>query len=621
MKLGILCGGGPAPGMNSVISAATIEARNSGWDVLGIMDGFQHLIEGRVEEARPLSITDVSRIHVQGGSIIRTSRANPTVRDEDAADPDWRLHACLESLRKLGIGALVTIGGDDTAFSASRLAAAAGGALHVAHVPKTIDNDLPLPGGTPTFGFETARSVGVEIVNNLMTDAITTQRWYLVVAMGRSAGYLALGIGKSAGATLTIIAEEFSRDAPIRLSRLVDILETSMLERIAHGRPFGVAVLSEGIGLRLPQDELRKAMPEVELDEHGHVRLAELELDRLLARQVKDRFKQRGQNITVEGKNIGYELRCAPPIPFDIEYTRDLGYGAVDYLKRVLEADELGGMITIQEGHMVALPFGSFSDPETGRVRIRLVNVESSSYRVAREYMIRLDREDLEDPDKLHPIAAACGLTPEAFRDRHGYLAHAPRRHRLDPGVVLDVLLELGYEFRGEGAPGLADGMQDVAGGHLLIALFEQDALERQLRGPAGRELDVGRGEQPRFLHDRGHVQLAVRHRSQVTVPDRGPCARIGRPDRDDVVEPAMPQERAVQRANRVRGTDQQPLVLLPEGRDELEHLVRDTLRRRHRARLARPGDLLHLIDEDHHLVQLGEQSERLPQGRGKPGR
>ena len=422
MKLGILCGGGPAPGMNSVISAATIEARKLGWDVLGIMDGFEHLIEGQTE-VRPLSITDVSRIHALGGSILRTSRANPTVRDPGAADPDWRLRACLESLRELGVGALVTIGGDDTAFSASRLAETAGGGLCVAHVPKTIDNDLPLPGGTPTFGFETARSVGVQLVSNLMTDAITTRRWYLVVAMGRSAGHLAVGIGKSAGATLTVIAEEFPPGEPIHLARLVDVLETAMLKRIAHGRPFGVAVLAEGIGLRLPQEELLKAMPEVELDEHGHVRLAELELDRLLAKELKERFRERGQKVTVEGKNIGYELRCAPPIPFDIEYTRDLGYGAVDYLKRLLAAGEPGGMITIQEGHMVPLAFGSFSDLETGRVRIRLVNVDSSSYRVAREYMIRLDREDLEDPDKLGPIAAASGLTPEAFRDRYGYLA------------------------------------------------------------------------------------------------------------------------------------------------------------------------------------------------------
>ena len=299
--------------MNSVISAATIEARKLGWDVVGIMDGFEHLIEGRIEQVRPLSITDVSRIHALGGSVLRTSRANPTVRDSGAADPDWRLHACLESLRKLGIGALVTIGGDDTAFSASRLAGAAGGALRVAHVPKTIDNDLPLPGGTPTFGFETARSVGVQLVNNLMTDAITTRRWYLVVGhgpVGRAPGGGHREVGRR---HLTVIAEEFPRGEPIRLSHLVDVLETAMLKRIAAGRPFGVAVLAEGIGLRLPQEELRKAMPEVELDEHGHVRLAELELDRLLAKLVRERFRERGQKVTVEGKNIGYELRCAPP--------------------------------------------------------------------------------------------------------------------------------------------------------------------------------------------------------------------------------------------------------------------------------------------------------------------
>ena len=196
-----------------------------------------------------------------------------------------------------------------------------------------------------------------------------------------------------------------------------------MLKQIADGRPFGVAVLAEGIGLRLPQDELRAALPEVERDEHGHIRLAELELDRLLAKEVKARFRRRGEKVTVEGKNIGYELRCAPPIPFDIEYTRDLGYSAVDYLKRTRADEQPGAMITIQDGHAVPLPFGSFSDPDTGRVRIRQVNVESSSYRVAREYMIRLDRADLADPDRLARIAKAAGITPEGFLDRYGYLA------------------------------------------------------------------------------------------------------------------------------------------------------------------------------------------------------
>jgi 6-phosphofructokinase 1 len=424
VRLGILCGGGPAPGMNSVISAATIEAVNSGWEVVGILDGFSHLIGGETSHVQPLDIPDVSRIHSTGGSVLYTSRANPTVRDEGAEDPEWRLHAVVKALDGLGVGGLVTIGGDDTAFSASEVARVAEGRIRVAHVPKTIDNDLPLPGGMPTFGFQTARHVGVEIVNNLSTDAMTTRRWFLVVAMGRSAGHLALGIGTAAGATVTVISEEFPRGEPIRLAHLVDILETSMLKRIAHRRPFGVAILSEGIGLRLPEDELAEAMPNMERDEHGHIRLAELELHQVLADLVEERFKARGQKVTIVPKVIGYELRCAPPIPFDVEYTRDLGYGAVDYLRRLLAegGDEPGGMITVQEGQLVALPFGSFTDPETGRVRIREVNTDSMSYRVAREYMIRLEAEDLDDGSRLEPIAAAAALSPEAFVERYGYL-------------------------------------------------------------------------------------------------------------------------------------------------------------------------------------------------------
>src|SRR5437588_12779324 len=249
-KVAILCGGGPAPGINSVISAATIEAINSGWDVIGIFDGFDHLIRGVTDQVRPLTITQVSRIHVLGGSIIRTSRANPTTRDERAEDPEWRMHNTVKALRELGVEMLVTIGGDDTALSASKVAEAAEGEIRVAHVPKTIDDDLPLPGGMPTFGFETARAVGVELVNNLMTDAMTTKRWYFVVAMGRSAGHLALGIAKAAGATVSVIGEEFP-PGQVRLRHVADILETSLLKRIAHGRPFGVAVIAEGMSFQL----------------------------------------------------------------------------------------------------------------------------------------------------------------------------------------------------------------------------------------------------------------------------------------------------------------------------------------------------------------------------------
>lgn len=418
IKLGILCGGGPAPGMNSVICAATIEALNSGWQVVGIPDGFSRLMEGETSHVRALTMDDVSRIHLQGGSVLYTSRANPTKQPE-------KLEATVGALRALELDALLTIGGDDTGYSAAVVAQAAGGALRVAHVPKTIDNDLPLPGDVPTFGYQTARHVGAEQVSNLMTDALTTRRWFFVVAMGRQAGHLAQGIGKSAGATLTVIPEDFPPDQPIRLDHVVDILETSIYKRIAHGRPFGVAVLAEGLSLRFPAEDLDRAMPHGERDDHGHVRLSEVHLHRLLTDIVRKRLADNGHKVTIVAKNIGYELRSAPPIPFDIEYTRDLGYGAIDYLRGLVRSarqDEFGAMVTIQRGELVPLRFGTFNDPATGRPRVRTVNPESEAYRVAREYQIRLEPDDFANEDRLEPIAGAANMTAEAFTERYGYL-------------------------------------------------------------------------------------------------------------------------------------------------------------------------------------------------------
>src|SRR6185437_5373549 len=144
--------------------------------------------------------------------------------------------------------------GDDTAFSALKLEEVAAGLVRIVHVPKTIDNDLDLPHGIPTFGYQTARHVAVEIVKNLMVDARTTSRWYFAVTMGRKAGHLALGIGKAAGATLTLIPEEF-RHAHVGLNELVDTLAGAIIKRTAMGRRDGVAVIAEGLALRVdPQD-------------------------------------------------------------------------------------------------------------------------------------------------------------------------------------------------------------------------------------------------------------------------------------------------------------------------------------------------------------------------------
>ncbi|AEH51930.1 diphosphate--fructose-6-phosphate 1-phosphotransferase [Pseudothermotoga thermarum] len=407
-KLGILVGGGPAPGINSVINAVTIAAITSGVDVVGIYDGFEHLMKGRTDMVRPLTISDVSRIHTEGGSILRTSRANPTKNPED-------LERAVKALKELNIRYLVTIGGDDTAFSASAVSKASNHEIYVAHVPKTIDNDLPLPGDMPTFGYETARHVGAELVYNLMQDSRTTNRWYFVVVMGRRAGHLALGIGMSASATLTLIGEEFRKDK-ITLAEVCDVLEAAIIKRRILGRKDGVAVIAEGIGELIDPKEFEQIPGVVvERDPHGHIRLSEIPLATILKREIQKRFEQRGEKITIVDVTLGYELRCARPIPFDIDYTRTLGYGAVRFLLNEASPEKPGGLVCLDQGRIRIMPFEELIDPKTGRTKVRLVDLESERYKVARKYMIRLTKQDLEDPVTLRNLAAAAKMSAEEF--------------------------------------------------------------------------------------------------------------------------------------------------------------------------------------------------------------
>ncbi|HEX3774281.1 MAG TPA: diphosphate--fructose-6-phosphate 1-phosphotransferase [Polyangiaceae bacterium] len=408
-RLAILVGGGPAPGINSVIGAATIRACVSGIPVLGIRDGFSAIMRGDTSKVRPLDIEAVSRIHFRGGSCLGTARANPT------KDPAL-LDATVESLKRLGVTRLITIGGDDTAFSALRLAEHSQGALRVVHVPKTIDNDLDLPEWIPTFGYQTARHVGTGIVRDLLVDAQTTSRWYFVVAMGRKAGHLALGIGKAAGATLTLIPEEFP-PGQVRLATMVDTLAGAIVKRLAYGRPDGVAVLAEGLVERLDPEELAEN-GELERDEHDHIRLAEVDFGRIIKARVTERLKGFGIKTTIVSKDIGYELRCTDPIPFDMEYTRDLGYCAAKFL---LEGGS-GAMVTIQQGKFKPIKFGDMLDPETGRTRVRMVDIDTEYYKIARRYMLRLRRDDFADPAEIAKYAAATHITPDEFKAQLEYL-------------------------------------------------------------------------------------------------------------------------------------------------------------------------------------------------------
>ncbi|MCG8588742.1 MAG: 6-phosphofructokinase [Proteobacteria bacterium] len=404
---GILVGGGPAPGINGVIGAATILARRSGARVLGLFQGFQWLMQGDIQRVRELRIEEVSRIHLLGGSILQTSRANPTRRAE-------HLDAVVKSLEALGVDHLITIGGDDTAFSAGAVAERAGGRIRVAHVPKTIDNDLPLPGGIPTFGFETARAKATELVTHLMEDARTTQRWFLVVMMGRAAGHLALGAGKAAGATLCLIPEDFG-ERPLRLTTVVRTLEGAILKRLAQRRPYGLAVVAEGIAEVLEPSDL-DGLENVARDEHGHPRLSEVPLGRVLKDRVQASLADIGVDMKFVDKDIGYELRCAAPNAFDLDYTRDLGAGAV----RVLLSGESGVLITRQQGAIVPIPFSELMDAKTGRTRVRTVDTGTASHANARALQVRIDAGDLDDIELLREMASHTNLPPDALRARYG---------------------------------------------------------------------------------------------------------------------------------------------------------------------------------------------------------
>ena len=412
-RIGILVGGGPAPGINGVISAAVIEAVNSGYEAVGIKNGYEFLVKGDTSQTVDLTIPDVSTIHNQGGSVLHTSRTNPTRSPED-------LETCLATLEKLGVSHLITIGGDDTSYGASEIARASDGRLKVAHVPKTIDNDLPLPGDMPTFGYETARHVGTGIVLNLREDSRTTNRWYFIVAMGRHAGHLALGIGKASASTITVIPEEFPGPT-VSLAEVCDVLEGSILKRRVGGRPDGVAIIAEGIATKLNTRDLQ-AISGVEIprDEYGNVRLSELPIARILRVEVERRFAERGEVMGIVDLTLGYELRSAAPIPFDIDYTRTLGHGAVRFLLSDSgdERTAQGAMICVVDSQLKAVPFEDMRDPKTGKTAIRMVDTNSLYYDVARRYMIRLEAADLEDDEMLGRLAAEASMSPDAFKRR-----------------------------------------------------------------------------------------------------------------------------------------------------------------------------------------------------------
>jgi len=373
-KIGIVVSGGPAPGINSVISSSVIAAFNLGYGTVGLTEGFRGVALRGADAIQDLSINDVSRIYKLGGSIIGTSRYNPFATPESTKK--FR-----EALATADVDKLIVIGGEGSAYLSLQIIKKFP-EISVVHVPKTIDNDLDLPNDYPSFGFETARSVGTKIVDTLCVDAKTTQRWFLVTSMGRKAGFLALGLGLSSRATVTLIPEEFEAGKATP-EDVTEILFNSIKKRSEIGKNFGVAVMAEGL-IDMLDPESHPLLKECPRDDLGRIKHAELELGDLLKPILKKRCKEAGIETTFYNKNLGYELRCADPVSFDIEYTTFLGLGAVSHLH-----DGQRGVMVIRDHDKIgSIPLSDMERAD-GRIRSRKVNLDSDVYRVARMYMIR----------------------------------------------------------------------------------------------------------------------------------------------------------------------------------------------------------------------------------------
>jgi 6-phosphofructokinase 1 len=226
--------------------------------------------------------------------------------------------------------------------------------------------------------------------------------------MGRKSGALALGMCKAAGATLAVIPEELSGDH--RLDLVADTVVGSIVKRRSMGQDHGVAIIAEGIAEGIPADEL-SAIESVPRDAYGHVRLSDVPIGAVLRDAIRARLDAIGIDTTVVNKDIGYELRCAKPVPFDVEYARTLGYGAVRYLLR----GGSGALIALSGGRVTPVGLDDLRDPATGRVRIRSVDVTTEGYEVARKYMIRLEPSDFVEP-RLSRLAAHTNLSAERFK-------------------------------------------------------------------------------------------------------------------------------------------------------------------------------------------------------------
>ncbi len=367
-SIAIICGGGPAPGINSVISAVSKIFLKDDYRVLGIHEGYKGLFTENPDIV-DIDFSFADKIKNQGGSALMMSRFKPKHKD-------FNTRLFIQHDVKL----LVTIGGDDTASTANRISGYLSDnniSIQNIHVPKTIDNDLPLPEGTPTFGYQSAKEEGVKIASTIYEDARTSGNWFIISAMGREAGHLAFGIGAACHFPMIIIPEMFNK-THISFDKITRLIISAIIKRKLLGIKYGAAIISEGVFHFMTDEEITSSKISFTFDDHGHPELGNVSKAHIFNILLQRKLKELKIDVKSRPEELGYELRCITPIAFDLMYCSLLGYG----VKELFDEGKTGCMVTADPKGDIAPLFLKDVEDEHGKIKPRLVNIDSQKFRM-----------------------------------------------------------------------------------------------------------------------------------------------------------------------------------------------------------------------------------------------
>ena len=384
----ILCGGGPAPGMNSVSMSVAKTFLTKNFRVIGLHGGYSGLFSknARTED---LTFAIADRYFNRGGSYLEMSRFKPT-------DKDFEENFNLDLFKENNIKLLVTIGGDDTASTANRISkflAAKGYPIANIHCPKTIDNDLPLPANAPTFGYNSAKNEGAHLARTVYEDARTSGNWLVISAMGRTCGSLALGIGEATHCPMTIIPEMFNK-TEICLEKVVRLSISAILKRKVMGVNYGTIVAAEGLFHEFKAEEMEAAGVHFSYDDHGHPELGKVSKAVLFNDLLEAEFKKIGLKVKSRPVEIGYDVRCQDPVAYDLTYCTELAMGVY----QLYSEGKTGCMVYVDAyGNVSPLYLADLQDPNTGKIPPRVVDINAGTaqnyYKYIAHYVTEADYE------------------------------------------------------------------------------------------------------------------------------------------------------------------------------------------------------------------------------------